>query len=371
MKVVISGGGTAGHVTPGLALGRELAGRGHEVSFVGTDRGVETRMVPAAGFELHVVASRPLVRRISPEAVRAVGAALGAVGECGQYVGGAAAVVGMGGYASVPAALSARRQRVPLVLHDQNAIPGLANRALSRIARPRAVAVSFREAAGRFPRRIRTVLTGNPVREDVLRVRTERGALAGEARSTFGLQDGRRTLAVFGGSLGALNLHRAAVAACGLLRDRSDLQVVLITGPEHLESISRAWPPPGGSPSLLLRVEGFVDRMDLIYAAADLVIARGGASSVAEIAALGIPSLLVPYPHAAAGEQLANARALQRAGGASVMLDVDVTGETLCARIVNMIDHPERLAAMASGALSFGRPDAAACLADLVEESAA
>ena len=371
MKVVVSGGGTAGHVTPGLALGRELAGRGHDVSFVGTDRGVETRMVPAAGFELHVVASRPLARTISPEAIRAVGAAVAAVAECGGYVAGAGAVVGMGGYASVPAALAARRRRVPLVLHDQNAIPGLANRALSVLASPRAVAVSFREAAGRFPRRTRTVLTGNPVREDVLRVRTERAGLAAEARTTFGLEHGRRTLAVFGGSLGALNLNRAAVAACALLRDRSDLQVVLITGPEHLEGIGRAWPPPGRAPSLLLRVEGFVDRMDLVYAAADMVVARGGASSVAEISALGIPSLLVPYPHAAAGEQLANARALQRAGGASVMLDVDVTGESLCDRIVNMVDHPERLEAMASGALAFGKPDAAARLADLVEEAAA
>ncbi len=371
MKVVVSGGGTAGHVTPGLALGRELAGRGHEVSFVGTDRGVETRMVPAAGFELHVVPSRPLARRISFEAIRALGAAAAAVGECRRFVSGAGAVVGMGGYASVPAALASRRDRVPLVLHDQNAIPGLANRALSRLAGPRAVAVSFREAEPRFPRRVRTVLTGNPVREDVLRVRTDRAALAAEARSVFGLDENRRTLAVFGGSLGALNLNRAAVAACGLLADRSDLQMVLITGPEHVETIRRAWPPPGEAPALLLRIEGFVDRMDLVYAAADLVVARGGASSVAEVSALGLPSLLVPYPHAAAGEQLANATALQRAGGASVMLDRNVTGETLRERIVNLVDHPERLAAMASGALAFGRPDAASRLADLVEEAAA
>src|SRR5690348_16567211 len=127
--------------------------------------------------------------------------------------------------------------------------------------------------------------------------------------------------------------------------------MLLITGPEHVGTIGRAWPPPGTPPALLLRIEAFVDRMDLVYATADLIVARGGASSVAEISALGLPALLVPYPHAAAGEQLANAMALQRAGGASVMLDRNVTGESMSERIVNMIDHPARLTAMASGSL--------------------
>jgi UDP-N-acetylglucosamine--N-acetylmuramyl-(pentapeptide) pyrophosphoryl-undecaprenol N-acetylglucosamine transferase len=258
-----------------------------------------------------------------------------------------------------------------LVLHEQNAIPGLANRGLAAIASPRAVAVSFPEAAGRFPRRVRTVLTGNPVREDVLRVLADRVALVAQALDELGLRPDRRTVVVFGGSLGALHLDRAALAAGERLRDRSDLQMLVITGPQHLDVMARAWPPPGLPPALVLRLDGFVERMDLVYAVADLVIARGGASSVAEIAALGIPSVLVPYPHAAAGEQLANAQALQRAGGASVMLDRDVTGESLVERIVNMVDHPERLSAMSECARAFGRPDAAARLADLVEEAAA
>jgi UDP-N-acetylglucosamine--N-acetylmuramyl-(pentapeptide) pyrophosphoryl-undecaprenol N-acetylglucosamine transferase len=370
MKVVISGGGTAGHVTPGLALGHELAGRGHDVSFVGTDRGVEVRMIPAAGFELHVLASRPFVRRISVQAARAPLAAASAIRACRPLVSGAGVIVGMGGYASAPAVVAARRERIPVVLHEQNAIPGLANRTLSRVAA--AVALSFPQAARRFPHRVRTVLTGNPVRDAILQVRRpeERGALATEGMRAFGLERGRRTIVVFGGSLGALHVNRATIAACRLLAGRGDLQVLLITGPGNLETIRRGWPadaPPSGP---VVRMEGFVDRMELAYAVADLVVARAGASSVAEISALGIPSILIPYPFAVAGEQEANGRALERADGAVVLLDGDLTGESLARTLVGLVDDPGRLASMAAGAASFGRPDAARALADLVEGAA-
>jgi UDP-N-acetylglucosamine--N-acetylmuramyl-(pentapeptide) pyrophosphoryl-undecaprenol N-acetylglucosamine transferase len=176
---------------------------------------------------------------------------------------------------------------------------------------------------------------------------------------------------VFGGSLGALQLNRAALGACRLLAERADLQVVVITGPAHLETLGRGAAGLSGGPGrILVRLEGFVDRMELVYAVADLMVARGGASSIAEITAVGIPSVLVPYPHAVAGEQEANARAVQRAGGASLMMDRDVTGESLAGRIVNLVDHRERLAAMAQRAAAFGRPDASSALADLVEEVA-
>jgi UDP-N-acetylglucosamine--N-acetylmuramyl-(pentapeptide) pyrophosphoryl-undecaprenol N-acetylglucosamine transferase len=275
----------------------------------------------------------------------------------------------MGGYASVPAVLAARREHVPVVLHEQNAIPGLANRALCRLAV--AVALSFGQARTGFPRSTRVEVTGNPVREDILRVRAERMALAEEARRSLALDQGRRTIAVFGGSLGALQVDRAALGACRQLAERADLQVLVITGPAHLDVLTRGAAGLDGGPGrILVRLQGFVDRMELVYAIADLIVARGGASSVAEITAVGTPSVLVPYPHAIAGEQEANARAVQLAGGASLMMDRDVTGERLAARIVNLVDHPERLAAMAERSAAFGRPDAAAAVADLVEEVA-
>jgi UDP-N-acetylglucosamine--N-acetylmuramyl-(pentapeptide) pyrophosphoryl-undecaprenol N-acetylglucosamine transferase len=265
--------------------------------------------------------------------------------------------------------VAARRERIPVVLHEQNAIPGLANRTLSRLSS--AVALSFPEAATRFPRRVRTILTGNPVRDSILRIRPpeERQAVAAEGLRAFGLEAGRSTVVVLGGSLGALHVNHATMAACRLLAERRDLQVLLITGPSHLETFGRDRSPDAPPPGLLVRMEGFVDRMELAYAVADAVVARAGASSIAEISALGIPSILIPYPYAVAGEQEANGRALERAGGAQVLLDAELTGASLARALVDLIDRPERLASMAAAAASFGRPHAALALADVVEEA--
>jgi UDP-N-acetylglucosamine--N-acetylmuramyl-(pentapeptide) pyrophosphoryl-undecaprenol N-acetylglucosamine transferase len=272
----------------------------------------------------------------------------------------------MGGYVSVPAAIAARRERIPIVLHEQNAVPGLANRVLSRIAR--AVGLSFADAARFFPKRSRLVVTGNPVREEILRVPEERQLLAKEAREELELEDARRTVVIFGGSQGALHIDRAAIGACLLLADRADLQVVLITGPAHVDAIRRAAPTTNGG--ILVRLTAYLDRMDLAYACADLVVARAGATTVAELSVCGLPALLIPYPYATGRHQEANARALQRTGGASIMLDDQLSAESLAGRIQNLIDHPERLQAMAERSRAFGRPDAADRLANLVVERA-
>jgi UDP-N-acetylglucosamine--N-acetylmuramyl-(pentapeptide) pyrophosphoryl-undecaprenol N-acetylglucosamine transferase len=365
-RVVIAGGGTAGHVLPGLAVARILRERGHEVSFVGTEQGLEARLVMEAGFPYRPVPARPFVRKISWDAMKAPLVALRSVARARQAIRGMDVLVGMGGYVSVPAVLAARRERVPAVLHEQNAVPGLANRVLARLAR--AVALSFQDARKFFPRRTRIVLTGNPVRPEILRLIEDRDVLAKEANEVLELEDGRRTIVIFGGSQGALHIDRAAVGACSLLQTRADLQVVLITGPAHLEAIRRGVPPFNGG--LLARLLGYLDRMELAYACADLVVCRSGAMTIAEITACGLPSLQVPYPYATHGHQEANARALQRFGAAAVLLDDQLTSESLASRIDGLIDHPERLEAMAERARLFGRPDAGPRLADLVEEVA-
>jgi len=365
MRVVLAAGGTAGHIFPGLALARRLRdGHGAEVLFVGRAGGQESRLIPAAGFRLVTVESRPFVRRLSPAALAAPVAALRAARRARRVVRGADVAVGMGGYTSVPVAVAAWRERVPLVLHEQNAVPGLANRLAARWAR--AVALSFAEAASRFPRRARTVVTGNPVRDAIARVPAERDALAAEAREELGLEAGRRTVAVFGGSQGALHLNRAAAGAVGLLGDRDDLQLLIITGPAHMQEVERRL--PHGSP-LPVRAVPFVDRMELVYAAADLAVTRAGAGTIAELTVGGIPALLVPYPYATGDHQEANARALQRAGGAAVLLDEQLEPAILAERILEMLE-PVRLKAMGERSAAFGRPDAAEALAELVVESA-
>lgn len=365
MRVVLAAGGTAGHIFPGLALARRLRdGHGAEVLFVGRAGGQESRLIPAAGFRLVTVESRPFVRRLSPAALAAPVAALRAARRARRVVRGADVAVGMGGYTSVPVAVAAWRERVPLVLHEQNAVPGLANRLAARWAR--AVALSFAEAASRFPRRARTVVTGNPVRDAIARVPAERDALTAEAREELGLEAGRRTVVVFGGSQGALHLDRAAAGAVGLLGDRDDLQLLIITGPAHMQEVERRL--PHGSP-LPVRAVPFVDRMELVYAAADLAVSRAGAGTIAELTVAGVPALLIPYPYATGDHQEANARALQRAGGAAVLLDDQLEPAILSERVLEMLE-PVRLKAMGERSAAFGRPDAAEALANLVVESA-
>ena len=365
--VVIAGGGTAGHVFPGLALGRALRDRGHSVRFVGTEGGLEARLVPAGGFEFHAVPARPLVRRLSIDAARAPFVALGAIRRCRPLVHGAGTVVGMGGYVSVSAVLAARRDGVPVVLHEQNATPGLANRALARLSR--AVALSFGDARRAFGRGVRVELTGNPVREEILRVVDDRDTLAKEAREVLELEEDRKTVLIFGGSQGALHIDRTAVGACRILSGRSDLQIVLITGPAHEDSVRPGLPSARGG--LLVRLIGYLGRMELAYACADLAVSRSGATTVAELTVCGLPALLIPYPYATGRHQEANARAVQRAGGASVLLDDQLSADALASRIESLVDHDERLRAMAERSKAFGRPDATARLADLVEEVSA
>ncbi|HJP66375.1 MAG TPA: undecaprenyldiphospho-muramoylpentapeptide beta-N-acetylglucosaminyltransferase [Actinomycetota bacterium] len=361
LRVVVAGGGTAGHVYPGLAVAETLRDRGHAVSFLGTERGLEARLVPAAGFPFDVLHAEPLVRQVSLAAMRAPLTALRAVGECRPLVRGADVVVGMGGYVSVPAVLAARRERIPVTLHEQNAVPGLANRALAGMAA--AVGVSFPETTKRFEGRRRTVaVTGNPVRRQVLLVPQGRSALAEEGRRKLGLEAGRRTVVVFGGSQGALHIDRAAAGVSRLLAERADLQIVLITGPAHVDEIRRGLVTDG---PLVVRSFGYLDRMELAYACADLVVSRAGATTVAELAACGLPALLIPYPHATGRHQEANARAVQQSGAASVLRDDQVSAETLAERIESLVGHEERLRAMATSSAALGRPDAAERLADL------
>jgi UDP-N-acetylglucosamine--N-acetylmuramyl-(pentapeptide) pyrophosphoryl-undecaprenol N-acetylglucosamine transferase len=365
MKVLIVGGGTAGHVFPALALARRLReDHGADVRFAGTATGQEARLIPDAGFAFSPVEARPLVRRLSLRTVTAPAAALRSVARCRPLVEDADVVVGMGGYVSVPVALAAIRARRPLVLHEQNAVPGLANRTLARPAR--AVALSFAEAGRMLPRRVRTVVTGNPVREEILAVRTDREALAKEAREEMELEEGRTTVLVFGGSQGALHVNRATLDALHHLHDRWDLQVLLLTGPTHVDAVRRGLPPDRGP---LTRALPFVERMDLAYAVADLVVSRAGATTCAEVTVCGLPALLVPYPYATGRHQEANARALQRAGAATIVMDDALSGPLLAARLADLLDHRDRLARMAERSTAWGSPGAATALAHVVAEA--
>jgi UDP-N-acetylglucosamine--N-acetylmuramyl-(pentapeptide) pyrophosphoryl-undecaprenol N-acetylglucosamine transferase len=362
VRIVIGTGGTAGHIFPALATGERLRDRyGADVTFVGTGTGQEGALVPRAGFPLESIEAMPFHRRVSLRAIRAPLSALRASGRARAFVRPADAVVGMGGYVSVPVSLAASREGIPLIVHEQNAVMGLANRLAARWAR--AVALSFREAGRRVPNRTRAVMVGNPVREAITRSAERRHELASEAREELGLAERRTTILVFGGSQGAVRLNRAALELCGILRDREDLQLLLISGPRNHEEMVRRL--PSGSP-LLVRVTPFLERIELAYSVADLAVARAGATTVAELAVSGIPSILVPYPYATGNHQEANARAVERAGGAVVLLDEQTNGAALAGMLQELSDRPDRLPSMGRTARAFSRPDAADALAGLV-----
>jgi len=366
VKVIIAGGGTAGHVFPAIAVARKLVDQhGADVTFLGTATGQEARLVPAAGFHLVETQAKPLLRKASLATLRAPFVALASVRRCRPMVREADVVLGMGGYVSSPPVIAAWRSRTPVVVHEQNAFPGLANRLFSRIAK--VTALSFAEAARALPRRAVSEVTGNPIRDVVAAVPAERDRLAKEAHAELDLDPDRRTVVIFGGSQGALHVDRTAVGAATLLRGRADLQLLVLTGAAHHQATVRGLPEGG---ALRVRALPFLDRMELAYAVADLVVARAGATTIAEVAACGIPSVLIPYPYATAGHQEANARALQSAGGASVLLDDQLTAEALAERIEALVDHEERLRAMSERASAWARPEAASVVAELVVRTA-
>ena len=362
MRVVVGTGGTAGHIFPALAVAEHLrTAHGADVRFVGRAEGQEAAMVPAAGFPFDTIQALPFERTFSLHAIRAPFVALQAAKQAQAILRGADVVLGMGGYVSVPVSLAARRERTPLVLHEQNAVPGLANRMASRWAR--VVALAFADAADRLPRGASTSVTGNPVRASILRVLEDRPALAEEARREMGLEEGRRTILVLGGSQGALRLNRAVVDAAERLADRDDLQIVLLSGRRDHDEVARRLPRSG---PLIVRSLAFLDRMELAYAVADMAVARAGAMTIAELTACGIPAVLVPYPYATGRHQDANAHSVERAGGAVVLMDDQTDGVSVTAQIERLLGAPDRLLAMARGARSFGRPDASAALASLI-----
>jgi UDP-N-acetylglucosamine--N-acetylmuramyl-(pentapeptide) pyrophosphoryl-undecaprenol N-acetylglucosamine transferase len=280
---------------------------------------------------------------------------------------GAQMVVGMGGYVSLPAIVAARLLGLPALLHEQNAIPGLANRIGARFT-PH-VAVTFESSAAFFPRRCRVRVTGNPVRAGIAEL--DRAAVRAEALRTLDLEDRRRTLLVFGGSQGARRLNEALIRATGLWRQPGSLQIVHVCGAANLESVGRDWQEAvPGARGLSVRWFGYVDRMDLAYSAADLVVSRSGATTVSEVSAVGLPAILVPYPFATANHQEANARALESVGAARVLADSEVDADRLVEEVERVLGDEALLASMSVASRAWGRPHAAEALAGYVEEIA-
>ncbi|HLT16645.1 MAG TPA: undecaprenyldiphospho-muramoylpentapeptide beta-N-acetylglucosaminyltransferase [Acidimicrobiales bacterium] len=361
---IVTGGGTAGHVLPALAVADALVDAGHDreaIVYAGSERGIETRLVPPSGFPLVLLPGRGIQRRLTLANVAAVWGLLRAAVQAVALVRRLRprVVVAVGGYASVAVGLAAVLWRVPLVVAEQNAAPGAANRLLARFAR--ASAVSFEGTP--LPR---AVVTGNPVRPEIRAIDPERDRA--RARAALGVGEGRRLVLVFGGSLGALRINQAVVDALPAWRDRSDLAVHHVVGDRDWEVIGAAAPSDLGV--LQYRAVRYEDDMPTALAAADLAVCRAGSGTCFELAAVGLPAVLVPSPHVTADQQTANARRLVHAGAARLVPDAELDGARLIAEVDTLLADDAARAEMAAAARRWARPDAAERIAALALEHA-
>lgn len=353
VRVALAGGGTAGHTSPMLATADAVSARvDASIVCLGTRKGLELELVPRAGYELSLIEPVPLPRRLSVDLLalpfrlaRAVRQARTVLRERRVDV-----LVGFGGYVSIPAYLAARLTRTPIVVHEQNALPGLANRVGARLAQ--AVAVTFPDTP--LPG-ARTV--GMPVSPRIANPSWS----AEDARVRFDLDPDRPTLLVSGGSQGAQRLNEAVAGAKDRLLD-AGVQILHVLGPKKILD----GPPPQTAPNgARYRPVGFIDDMGAAYKAADLMLARAGAGTVVETAMNGVPTIYVPYP-VGNGEQARNARAVVAAGGGVMVADADLTPDRLVSEVLPRILDRARLAAMSAAGRAQSPSDAAAALADIV-----
>ncbi len=362
MKVLIAGGGTGGHLFPAIALAEELKSRlpVPSILFVGAEEGVEASLLAARGWNFEGIRASGLLGKPLSERVRGLALVPSGLIRSRRILRQFCPdiVVGFGGYASAPVVLAGVLAGVPTVIHEQNAYPGLANRWLGKIVD--LVAVAFEGASGYFPKG-KVWVTGNPVRKELF------GVTRAEAIARFGLDQQRFTLLIFGGSQGAHRLNQAVLEALPLLEpERERIQFLHATGRRDLATVRQAY-IAGGSRAV---VEPFFWEIAAAYAAADLCLCRAGAGTVAELCALGKPSVLVPFPYAANDHQRRNAEALAACGGARMVQDGSMNGIAV-AGIVREFHHDrEGLRAMADRAKTQALPDAAGRVADLVTQSA-
>ena len=337
--MVVAGGGTGGHLFPGLAVA-ECAAETGDVLFVGSAYGIEARVIPQTRFAFRAIPVRGLRGRGWRGAAQLAAQLPGAMVRAWRILGefGADVVVGVGGYASFPVVVAAWLRRVPSVLLEQNAHPGMANRVLARLARR--VCTTFADANAYFPTR-KVVVTGNPVRHFTVPAAAPRAAF---------------TLLVFGGSQGAHRLNEAMADGAAALRDAlADLRVIHQTGEADCAALRERYASLG----MAAEVREFIDDMGAAYGAADLVVCRAGATTVAELTSLGKPAILVPYPFAADDHQRANASVLASQGAAVMILDRALTGAGLAQAIIELARDRARLTAMGDTARHLGVPDAA------------
>lgn len=361
LRFILSGGGTGGHIYPAVTIARALEAKlaqmneSCEVLFVGTEHGLETEIIPKEGYDLRTINVRGLERRLSLRNVKTLLEAGGSVFQSMKIIRqfAADAVIGTGGYVCGPVLLAAALLKKPTLIQEQNVVAGITNKILAHFVDR--VAVGYAEAAPAFSRSTQVVVTGNPIRPDVL------GAKRQTAYEKLGLAPDKRTILVSGGSRGARSINQAMIDVHQALKQDAHTQILHVTGAGEYNNIVGILKEKGieQEKNGNLKIVPYLYDMPQALACADLAIFRAGAIGLAELTAKGIPAILIPYPYAAENHQEYNARILERNGAAVVIRDRELTGKKLLTALKNLLDQPSSLASMASASRKLGRPEAA------------
>ena len=359
MRVVLTGGGTGGHIYPAVAMARQFEAEDPSTAFlyIGSKQGLESKLVPKEKIPFKSIEISGFRRKLSVDNVKTVLRFLKGVKESKQMLKEFRpdVVIGTGGYVCGPVVYAASRLGIPTVIHEQNAIPGLTNQFLSRYAST--VAVSFEGSKKSFPKAKRVVYTGNPRATTVQTANRERGF------ASLGIPMDSRVVLVVGGSRGAKALNQVMIGMAPMLNQLKDVHFVYVTGELYFENTREEVLAELGTMPNHLHILPYVHNMPEVLAATSLIINRAGASFLAEITSLGIPSILVPSPNVTNNHQEANARELEEAGASRMILEKDLTAEALFARIEEIMSEKHVRQAMADAARKLGKPDSAAVMA--------
>ena len=359
MRYLITGGGTGGHVNPGLAIAKEIKAREPEaeILFVGTENGLESKLVPRAGFDIQYIEVKGFRRKLSADTFKTIFKLLGSFARIKKILRDFKPdmVIGTGGYVCGPVVFRAALKKIPTLIHEQNAYPGVTNKILSRFVD--VITISFEESRVKFKGKEKIVLTGNPVRKELFSYDRE------TAREKLGIKNTKPLLVIFGGSLGAEPLNRCVIQMVQESKGKLNFNLIFATGMKHYEKvmagITKELPPE-------VKIEPYLYNMDEVLAAADLAVCRSGAITLSELGVLGIPSILIPSPYVAENHQEHNARAFEHKGAAVVILEEQLNPEILLGQIQVLFNNREMRLKMAADAKKLGIRNAAETIYGLI-----
>lgn len=367
MRIILTGGGTGGHIYPAIAIGQAIRSKWPDTEFlyIGTKEGMEGKIVPESGFPFQSIEVIGWERKLSLQALRAGWKALTALYHSQRLVRqfSPQLVIGTGGYVCLPVVWAAAHSKIPTLIHEQNAMPGLTNRFLSR--KVEGVLLTFDRSRKYFPQRLQQKLhvTGLPVRSDILRVSREEGL------AFFGLSPKKATLVGVGGSRGARSINQAMLTVCRKLADHPDVQIIHLTGTagytEFKSSLHAHGITEGNCGNIIIRP--YLHEMEYALACADLCVARAGAAFLSEMTAKGIPGVLIPYPYATENHQEHNAASLAGVQAAEMILDSCLTGEVLLERVEELLFDEKKRKQMAANSLNAGKPEAVTKILEIIK----